>query len=374
MARKSFASKGVGKAPPIDGHLAAAPPEATHVDWEKVAPDFTFQIISPPPNPNPKKRKRNVTDGQHQSSPFSETLSTDWAVEPADHWEQTQRYRKFTISKETFEVGNVLLIKNDEGTITSDPDSGLSPLANVLKNQWVAHVLEVRAGDEHHVYLRVYYLYRPEDLPMGRQPYHGTNELLASNEMCVIDAMTVNQRISTTHWDENDDSQDIPADLFWRQEYNFDTKKISKLRTHCICDQPYNPDPGRILLNCANNDCKKWLHGECIEKDAIKRAYKANDLKYPIQDSDDGSVTGTSVNGTPKSKTKNKWKKMKVADAPPKPPKPPVKLDFSAMLKSEASDTDDETINTLFVTDLRKGKRETKVMPVECLFCRHVID
>lgn len=56
---------------------------------------------------------------------------------------------------------------------------------------WVARILEVRASDEHHVYARVYWMYWPEELPLGtldgkkqiagRQPYHGQHELIASN-------------------------------------------------------------------------------------------------------------------------------------------------------------------------------------------------
>ena len=58
-------------------------------------------------------------------------------------------------------------------------------------DDWVARILEIRASDEHHVYARVYWMYWPDELPQGtqdgkktvqgRQPYHGINELVASN-------------------------------------------------------------------------------------------------------------------------------------------------------------------------------------------------
>lgn len=58
-------------------------------------------------------------------------------------------------------------------------------------DDWVARILEIRASDEHHVYARVYWMYWPDELPAGtvdgkktvegRQPYHGQNELIASN-------------------------------------------------------------------------------------------------------------------------------------------------------------------------------------------------
>lgn len=58
-------------------------------------------------------------------------------------------------------------------------------------DDWVARILGIRASDEDYVYARVYWMYRPDELPhrtydgkkivYGRQPYHGTNELIASN-------------------------------------------------------------------------------------------------------------------------------------------------------------------------------------------------
>ena len=59
------------------------------------------------------------------------------------------------------------------------------------EDDWVARILEIRASDERHVYARVYWMYWPDELPQGthdgkktvqgRQPYHGMNELIASN-------------------------------------------------------------------------------------------------------------------------------------------------------------------------------------------------
>ncbi|KAL2132279.1 hypothetical protein VTI74DRAFT_3993 [Chaetomium olivicolor] len=65
----------------------------------------------------------------------------------------------------------------------------------------VARILEIRASDEHHVYARVYGMYWPDELPQathdgrktaqGRQPYHGMNELIASNHMDIINVVSV---------------------------------------------------------------------------------------------------------------------------------------------------------------------------------------
>jgi hypothetical protein len=74
-------------------------------------------------------------------------------------------------------------VKNDT-TLSGHGDTDPS-------NLWVAYILEIRAKDEHHVYARIYWMYSPDELPkgtfdgknlvQGRQPYHGQNELIASN-------------------------------------------------------------------------------------------------------------------------------------------------------------------------------------------------
>lgn len=94
---------------------------------------------------------------------------------------------------------------------------------------WVAKVLEIKAGDEQHVYLRIFWMYRPEDLPGGRQPYHGRNELIASNDMQIIDATTVQGKASVRRWVEQDDENEVfdRDTLFWRQTWDINKKKLS---------------------------------------------------------------------------------------------------------------------------------------------------
>ena len=106
------------------------------------------------------------------------------------------------------------------------------PMANISasydqQNFWPAKVLEVRASDAQHVYLRVIYLYWPEELPMGRQDYHGKSEVIMSNYMEIMDAMTVACGVEDLkHWHEGDDDDDH-GPLFFRQYFNFLTGKLS---------------------------------------------------------------------------------------------------------------------------------------------------
>lgn len=46
---------------------------------------------------------------------------------------------------------------------------------------WVAKVLEIRAMDKFHVYLRVFWMYRQADLPDRHSSQMEHNELIASN-------------------------------------------------------------------------------------------------------------------------------------------------------------------------------------------------
>ncbi|KAK2667837.1 Bromo adjacent homology (BAH) domain superfamily [Fusarium oxysporum f. sp. vasinfectum] len=58
-------------------------------------------------------------------------------------------------------------------------------------DDWVARILEIRVSDEHHVYARVYWMQRPEELLAGMSddkktvqgcpPYYAANEVLASD-------------------------------------------------------------------------------------------------------------------------------------------------------------------------------------------------
>ena len=101
-----------------------------------------------------------------------------------------------------------------------------------MASQLIARVLEVRALDTEHVYIRVNWLERPEDLRSGRRAYHGRNELIMTNHMDVIDAMCVNGSIQVKHWDEwADDSNDgMPKEneFFWRQTFDYAyTKRLS---------------------------------------------------------------------------------------------------------------------------------------------------
>jgi hypothetical protein len=96
-----------------------------------------------------------------------------------------------TVKGVRFHVGEIVLVRPDENyTPTASGNKNLVPLGASLKYHWVAKVLGVRGKDERNVFVLIQWLYRPEDLeaPLGREPHHGSFELIASNYLQVIDA------------------------------------------------------------------------------------------------------------------------------------------------------------------------------------------
>lgn len=205
-----------------------------------------------------------------QKNPFAESSlsETHYLVKPAAEWESTLRYRKFTISEAEFEVGQTIFVSKTPEE--QDADSAIQ--------HWIGRVLEVRAGDAAHVYLRVYWLYRPEDLPGGRQPYHAESELIASNHMDIIEALSVMDKASVMHWDEDMDKPwPGKEQLFWRQTFDVGRRKgqqLSSLRTVCVDKAPCNPDEG--LIQCPS--CSEWLHAHCLEERAVEDAQTENGI------------------------------------------------------------------------------------------------
>ncbi|KXT07631.1 hypothetical protein AC578_10121 [Pseudocercospora eumusae] len=270
-AASNGARKAAPKQAPPEYRSPAQPPDLSEEDkarlWQfldKNAAPFTVKTAAPS-----KKRKR---DGlvQVQDDLFEDRLSVQYEVAPRDKWESLRRYKKFTVGQESIATGQCIYVKADE---SDDPNMNAA-------EQWKAKVLEVRALDSEHVYIRVAWLNRPEDLPHGRQPYHGKNELIPTNQMDVIDAMAVNGSFEVVHWDDKDEESPMPKedDFFWRQTYDFASSgTYSELHKICVDNKPINPD--QVILQCSNAKCRKWLHVNCIAEKAVKEYESVNETK-----------------------------------------------------------------------------------------------
>ncbi|KAK9454885.1 hypothetical protein V1511DRAFT_459670 [Dipodascopsis uninucleata] len=212
---------------------------------------------------NARKRKRSSEASKSIKSDLED--SNDYEVYPKDTWDKLERFRNFVVGDERFTVGDFVFVNHSnivsENIILSDPTK-----------YWIGRVLEIRASDASHVYIRLFWMYWPNELPNGRQYYHGKKELVASNHMDVIDAMTVAGKALVSHWLELDDDDRL-NDLFWRQFYDSYTGELKPIRKHCKCQRFYNPDSTMIWCN----NCSTWLHESCVIED-LQRTYK-DDIK-----------------------------------------------------------------------------------------------
>jgi hypothetical protein len=95
------------------------------------------------------------------------------------------------------------------------------------ENFWPGLISEFRVEGQEKVYVRLFWLYWPDELPMGRQPCHGKNELILGNHVDIVEAQTIACHAAISHWDEADDSNKILEERYWRQMLD-----IHKLRTH----------------------------------------------------------------------------------------------------------------------------------------------
>ncbi|KAH6984197.1 hypothetical protein BKA56DRAFT_630709 [Ilyonectria sp. MPI-CAGE-AT-0026] len=232
------------------------------------------------------KNKKRTRDGQKerggmqsQSFPFFSTgafnthttLELCYIVEPELEWRQMRRYNSFVLNGIKYYPDSFVHVANEctmeqQRTAVSLAKDGLIKKS---ENDWVAWILEIRAADEHHVYARVSWMYLPDELPVGticgkkkiqgRQPYHGCNELIASNH--------------------NDNK--IIDGLYWRQTFNCLNSRLSPADLICKCETPINPD--RTLIGCTNTTCGKWIHEECLYHDVLMRVYERLGIEKPQQ-------------------------------------------------------------------------------------------
>ncbi|KAI0483352.1 hypothetical protein GGR56DRAFT_239186 [Xylariaceae sp. FL0804] len=264
---------------------------------EESQAECPFSVTHPNPNEKDKKAKRRRQESEDQpnpkiflqASPFSplgkfkdanNTMDRYYQVQPYQKWMDMTRYNSFVLNSVKYWSEGFIFVANGS-TIErqKNPGEALQPRQR-LDDDWVARILEIRASDEHHVYARVYWMYWPDELPpgsqegrrhvQGRQPYHGQNELIASNLMDVINVVSVTGAATVNQWDENNE-EDVQPALYWRQAFDYRSMELSSAEPRCKCNRPENPD--KRLIGCTNDDCKKWLHDDCLIEEALLKTY-----------------------------------------------------------------------------------------------------
>ncbi|KAM0461324.1 hypothetical protein ACHAPV_004643 [Trichoderma viride] len=210
----------------------------------------------------------------------SQSMKLVYNVDPRKQWLDMTRYNSFVLNGVKYYTEDFVYVAN-EATMERQNSlpAGASKVAKKA-DYWVARILEVRAADEHHVYARVYWMYWPEELPLGtldskkqisgRQPYHGQHELVASNHMDIINVVSVVMGVNVKQWIESNDD-DIQESLYWRQAFNCRTSELSSVALVCNCKTPANPD--KTLVGCSNKTCEEWMHLDCLLDDVLTRVY-----------------------------------------------------------------------------------------------------
>ena len=171
------------------------------------------------------------------------------------------------------------------------------PLKYERKNYYLGMIADARASDPQEVYLRILYAYWPEELPQGRQPYHGVKEVILSNHMDIMDAHCISGKVDVEHLQESVEHVD---GIYWRQTLDVGKKNgkheqpgaLSKLPEHCRCRQPMNPD--RTVFICRK--CKKWNHEECLIEATLERAWEKHE-DGTLGEGDDEDTVGEPEEG-----------------------------------------------------------------------------
>ncbi|KAL9606057.1 MAG: hypothetical protein Q9179_000790, partial [Wetmoreana sp. 5 TL-2023] len=151
------------------------------------------------------------------------TTTPTVTIRPQSTWATMKKYRNFVLRDQTYYVHQYVLISRFQSLPKEH-----QPLDMDDEVLCVARILEIRARDSQNVYIRVYWLYRPEDIPGGRQPYHGEHELVATNHMEIVDTLRVIRPAQVDHLEDEKLWFQTPKEgLYWRQRYNFMLQELS---------------------------------------------------------------------------------------------------------------------------------------------------
>ncbi|KAL2408081.1 hypothetical protein ABEF95_016246 [Exophiala dermatitidis] len=273
-------------------------PDASETIEAESGDEFTVQC--------PARRKHGkaaATDDvyiERDAPPEAPDLSIEFAVRPGKKWASLDRFRNAKFKNPlvvVYTTGQVVYI-NRHNPVPPPPPADATDdekLQYDKENFWVGLIAEFRAESHAKVYARVWWFYWPEELPMGRQPYHGKQELILSNYTDIIEAHAIACHAEVSFWDENDDSnQLVLQERYWRQTLDVtklgpkpskSLNALSKLRTFCICGGYDNPNVE--MYQCRSASCGMWNHDACLVNEIERRAweqFKKGSLTHEVQD------------------------------------------------------------------------------------------
>jgi hypothetical protein len=157
------------------------------------------------------------------------------------------------VSNERFELHDTIFVNSqeqpDDAAKEGDEEVPQKTIDETDSTLWVAAVVEVRAQNAWNVWVRIEWFYRPDELPGGRQPYHGKREVIKSPVQDIISAHTVAGHADVTHWEEMDDTKDADGidGLFWRQTFDPYSGKLSVCPSSSACPEADEYCVGRAI-------------------------------------------------------------------------------------------------------------------------------
>ncbi|KAJ9615850.1 hypothetical protein H2200_001927 [Cladophialophora chaetospira] len=390
-----------------------------HADQETIEAEATVDttfLVECPAWPESKRYLARVARGEdlytERVSPSlagGSQLDIAFAVKPGSHWSDLQRFKnaKFKDPVEVIYSAGHIVYVNRNFPVPAAPSADASEeekLAFDKENLWCGVVEEFRAASQEKVYVRLFWLYWPEELPMGRQPYHGKRELVLSNHVDIIEAQSIACHADISHWDENDDSnKTVLSERFWRQTYDLTKRSgsshnaLSKLRKFCVCGGYDTPELD--MYQCHKVGCGMWNHHACLIADVEERAwekFKKGQLTDELPDTEEHKsltqkITDTVGHmvekGLGKSEVKDEahsesisssGKKAKSATAGKKPWSGKLAATITKIQKSS-----DETIHRATVTQLvpaSNSKARPSYVPqdwsveLNCLRCHQALN
>jgi hypothetical protein len=135
------------------------------------------------------------------------------------------------VSHESFRVNDTIFINSQDQVNNGNQEDGdaSKTIEDMDETLWVASIVDIRAHDSSNVWVKVKWFYRPNELPHGREPYHGSKEVIKSSVVDFVSAYTVAGHAQVSHWVESDDEQDANGidGLVWRQTLHPRTGKLS---------------------------------------------------------------------------------------------------------------------------------------------------
>ncbi|KAL5478579.1 hypothetical protein ACEPAI_2763 [Sanghuangporus weigelae] len=185
----------------------------------------------------------------------------------ADFSEWT-RYKNFVVKDQndepvTFQTGGYGLIVHETG----------KKRPKYLHEYWVGQIKEIRSKgkDPSAVWTKVQWLWSAREVAdvtkrIDIKPF-GKMERLSSHEWDFVHSSCFQDVAQAVQFDEFSPEPPLITDetFYVRSSFDFNGKSIKpKVKSTCLCDNPYNPDDSLSMHFCPRKKCYEAYHASCL--------------------------------------------------------------------------------------------------------------